>query len=90
MKAVLVIDMPMECWECDLTHENTSGLAICNLTGNALHPMGCEKARLENCPLRELPEAKSEEFGQTIINAARAEGWNACLRVISGTQDLEG
>lgn len=73
-KAVLIIDMPEECWECDLTHENTSGLTICNLIGEALYPMGSEKIRLEKCPLRELPERRSEEFGQTVISSARAEG----------------
>lgn len=34
------------------------------------------------CPLQELPEYKSEGIRQIIINAAKAEGWNACLNVI--------
>lgn len=39
--------------------------------------------------MRKLLELKSEEFGQTIIASARAEGWNACLNTIMGNLDHE-
>lgn len=39
------------------------------------------------CPLQDLPEPKSEEFGQTVINAAKAEGWNAFLNAITNKKE---
>jgi len=48
------MEMPNECWNCELVHDNTSGLTICNLTGEALYPMGTRDTRPNNCPLVEL------------------------------------
>jgi len=48
------MEMPNECWNCELVHGNTSGLTICNLTGEALYPMGTRDTRPNNCPLVEL------------------------------------
>lgn len=98
MKAVLIMDMPRECWECDLTCENTSGLTLCKLTGEGLYPMRSKEVRLENCPLRELPEKKREitidemcregysreEISLEVLRSMVAEGWNACLDNILG------
>lgn len=35
--------MPCDCWSCELTHDNFSGLTICSLTGIPLYPMGSKK-----------------------------------------------
>lgn len=54
MIAIKDMDMPSECWQCELTHDNTSGLTICSLTGDALYPMGARDTRMDNCPLVEV------------------------------------
>lgn len=84
-KAVLIMDMPKSCQSCKLSRKTP-----CNDWDRVCCPAGVYMDfkptmivdRQDWCPLRELPEKKSEEFGQTVINAARAEGWNACLDAI--------
>lgn len=86
MKAIMIVDMPENCAKCDYLAENYDGDNICALKSEDEHYKIIENVdrKPDWCPLRELPEAKSEEFGQTIVNSARAEGWNACLREITG------
>ncbi len=48
------IELPTECWSCELTYDNTSGMNICCLTGEALYPMGSSDTRPDSCPLMEL------------------------------------
>lgn len=81
MKAIVIIEKPENCLYCVMLN----GYDECILQ-DEYHNFDVDSVSdlLNNCPLRELPEAKSEEFGQTIINSARAEGWNACLREITG------
>lgn len=92
MKAVLIINMPEYCIDCPAHFYNdcSDDMFVCGATRKRMDTEDIQTYKPDWCPLRELPEAKSEEFGQTIINSARAEGWNACLRVITGTQDVEG
>lgn len=59
MVAIKNMDMPSDCWKCDLTYDNTSGLTICALTGKALYPMGKSDTRAEDCPLIDLENQKS-------------------------------
>ena len=54
MVGIKNMEMPCECWNCELTHDNTSGLTICNLTGKALYPMGEMDTRPDDCPLVEI------------------------------------
>lgn len=79
-KSILVIDTPDNCCYCPCAGTSM----VCQATNREV-----SGGRPEWCPLQELPERKSEEFGQTIINAARAEGWNACLDAIEGGAEYE-
>lgn len=54
MVGIKNMEMPCECWSCELTHNNTSGLTICNLTGEVLYPMEAINTRLAECPLVEF------------------------------------
>lgn len=60
------MSMPCNCWNCELTHDNYSGLTICSLTGNLLYPMGSKNERDEDCPLIEIEENEQESslFGE--------------------------
>lgn len=84
-KVVLVMDIPYCCETCRFIEYEPK--CRCGILSYKCAKIKDRFSKLNNCPLRELPERKSEEFGQTIINAARAEGWNACLDTIVGGAD---
>lgn len=86
LKAVLIMNMPENCANCNFSEwrkdEDWGDGDYCAINGGQC--LNCKRPK--TCPLRMLPEPKSEEFGQTIISSARAEGWNNCLHTI--TEDL--
>ena len=87
MKVIAIIEKPENCFYCDMLNGSDECILqdkYQNFDADSLSDL------LNNCPLRELPEAKSEECGQTIVNSARAEGWNACLREITGNFKKNG
>ncbi len=68
-KAVLVMDMPKDCYECKLQDWLTCRIAKkCNTS----------HSRPDWCPLRELPEKKSTEYNPA-RNPYITEGYNACI-----------
>ncbi len=77
-KAVLVMDMPENCFKCKLQN-----WANCKIT-NKCHVGGC---RPDWCPLRELPEKKERRIGEHGERMFRA-GFNACLNEIMRRQIL--
>ena len=74
-KAVLVMDMPENCFKCNL-----QDWANCRITKKCHVGEG----RPDWCPLRELPEHKrtigtESEYNKILMNA----GWNACLDALA-------
>ena len=64
-KAVLVMDMPKDCYECKLQDWLTCRIAKkCNTS----------HSRPDWCPLRELPKKKS-----VYTNGHYSDGYNACI-----------
>lgn len=89
MKAVLVIDMPKDCWDCHLVDE----WGNCNAIKMTSEKYGVsikqyDKERASWCPLRPLPQER--EFGKQNIMPIKVDGssftlgWNACLDEIVG------
>ncbi len=74
-KAVLVMDMPENCFKCKLQN-----WANCKIT-NKCHVGEC---RPDWCPLRELPEKIPDpEHGyENVEKSIIRIGWNACLDMI--------
>lgn len=70
-KAVLVMDMPENCFKCKLQN-----WANCKIT-NKCHVGEC---RPDWCPLRELPEKANHPA--YCDNGRFDKGWNACLDMI--------
>ena len=91
MKAVLVIDMPRNCWGCPCNEVDSDGMSWCNaLAKNTIHS---NVERQPWCPLRPLPQKKNtsklQGFGNSqIVWTDRIihqnEGWNDCLDEIVG------
>lgn len=74
-KAILVMDMPKNCYECKLQE-----WLNCKIV------KGCHigKTRPDWCPLRQVPEKREADPAiDNDIDWGLAEGWNACIDAIS-------
>lgn len=82
VKAVLVIDLPKDCWDCHLVDEWGYCDAI-KITSNKfdmnVKPYNNEKPSW--CPLKPLPRKKYEHPYPHEDNEY-AYGWNSCLKEI--------
>lgn len=81
MKAVLIMDMPVNCRGCEF---NAS--VSCRITHKSCAYYYTEKGKPEWCPLQELPERKEHLYVTSTAEACLQErqaginiGWNACL-----------
>lgn len=76
-KAILVMDMPECCADCQLADDDPSGL-YCMFADDYYDGSDSSEDRASFCPLRKLPEKK--ELYLSINNQkGYCEGWNACL-----------
>ena len=78
-KAVLVMDMPECCADCQIADDDPSGL-YCVFADDYYDGSDSSEDRASFCPLRELPEyrrtiGKESEQNRILTNT----GWNACL-----------
>lgn len=82
-KAMLIMDMPESCAECQLSrcliHK---GVGICGVNSERFDDI---KKVQEWCPLREVPKKMAEETRWFDIEYAK--GWNACIDEILGGKD---
>ena len=85
-KAVLVVEMPQKCRECDLyvcyrQYAGDSGDCFCGKTKDDVNP----ESKPNWCPLRELPEKRSTEYNPA-RNPYITEGYNACIDELLKTE----
>ena len=87
-KAVLVMDMPECCADCQLADDDPSGL-YCVFADDYYDGSDSSEDRASFCPLRELPEKIPElKSGyEEISKSIHRDGWNACLDEILGGKD---
>ena len=91
MKAILVIDMPKECWDCPMHIEG--------LDDENEEIMVCNAEKIEShygekpswCPLKPMPEKKwvAEGFDRIMENNKEhlmSLGWNDCIDEILGEE----
>ena len=86
MKAILVIDMPKDCWDCHLVDE----WGNCNAIKMTSERYGVsvkqyDKERASWCPLRPLPHKLQADW----YTDGYKEGFNACLEEITGEKQNE-
>lgn len=79
-KAVLIIDMPNSCLECEMGFSGTYGGIYCEVLkkfccGNLIY------SKEKDCPLKELPEKR--KYNEEFFNGD-VKGWNDCLKTILG------
>jgi hypothetical protein len=79
-KAVLIMDMPNCCADCQLADDDPSGL-YCVPADKYYDGEESTEDRASWCPLRELPEKKERRIGEHGERMFRA-GFNACLNEI--------
>lgn len=79
MKAILVIDMPKDCWDCHLVDEWENCNAI-KMTSEryGVSVKQYDKERASWCPLRPLPHKLQADW----YTDGYKEGFNACLEEI--------
>ena len=88
-KAILVIDMPKCCDECNLHYERDCA-DYCSI-GNEYIDINVSKRKPDWCPLKEVPEKKEREIVQETYNGGYSHGivygWNACIdKILKGSE----
>lgn len=96
-KAILVIDMPDNCWNCSLIVEKENGCKVCPITNCTLMS---RDGKFSWCPLKPAPEkvdvpdyddtikAESDnafEVGMYMYNRGHYRGYNLCIDKILNT-----
>jgi hypothetical protein len=79
-KAILVLDMPSCCDECDI-----NGI-FCGDVGNN------DMCRAGGCPLKEVPKQREEKMASDVglRDCGFIDGWNACIDKIMGGSGANG
>lgn len=94
-KAVLVMDMPDICMDCEFCMEIHEGLeACCILVADNNDSSFCREiddycqCKPDWCPLKPMPDKISEEeldkMGTKGYDYGYFDGWNACIDAITG------
>lgn len=81
-KAVLIMDMPETCENCDCKYPSCKDDALydCAITGKTIQICGGRYGEKPYwCPLRELPEKEHNDNGYDEYSDGYDAGWNACL-----------
>ena len=84
MKAILLIDMPTECIECQFCRvlaDDKITETRCILT--AKRNEDGVNTRAEWCPLKPLPETKDVGYPIDDYAVGFGDGWDACLKEIT-------
>ena len=79
MKAILIMDMPSSCMECQFCYNED--FPMCEAGGRRIKDDDIEK-RQEWCPLREVPQYEYEWYDDEKSDYER--GYNACIDEILG------
>ena len=79
-KAVLVMDMPSSCSEC-----NFQQYGVCHAVRKSIVGTPTDlKRKPDWCPLRELPKKKEDNSANTESFACFKLGYNACIDELLG------
>ena len=83
MKALVVLDMPIQCVSCPLWAITTVGYKVVDICKIDHHIVELYKTgRDEDCPLRPLPQKVEMDLNEYYKGVA--DGWNDCIDTITG------
>lgn len=87
MKAVIVVDMPNKCAECELHDKDMLGI-YCTVCSEKDY-IKLYKGIPSWCPLKPIPQKKEVVFSKVLDyqDGNYAEGYNACLDEILGADN---
>ena len=93
MKAILIIDMPYSCDDCDMFYvDKYYHCYRCKAKYD--QSLGDESVRQKWCPLKPLPEKKHNNGGYRVIDGTEwfydsehDDGWNECIDEILGENE---
>ena len=91
-KVMLIMDMPSSCSECKLksrVHGIFNVTHCCNLAEGIISLDKGFEERLDNCPLRELPQKKDPNKELTWEHKKWRDGYNACINEILKGEEHE-
>ena len=89
-KAVLLMDVPEKCLDCNLCVLDMDGSISCYYNKREIcSNVGENNSRPEWCPLKSLPEEDHEDHYPNELEYGYADGWNDCLREIMGGSNNE-
>ena len=82
-KAILVMDMPKSCDECNLHYERDCE-DYCDI-GNEYIDINVLKSKPDWCPLKEVPQKPDQP---PINESSYVAGWNACIdEILKGSEE---
>lgn len=85
-KAILIMDMPESCKECDSCI--IGSVVFCGINGEKIKQKTMnENKKLEKCPLQDLPERKKENKYHNSTEKGYVSGWNACIDVLEVNEE---
>lgn len=90
-KAILVMDMPKNCYECNLRFTNLSCEDICS-KDNKYIEVNIFERKPKWCPLREVPKKKQIEHVEEDYDGGYShgftQGYNACIdEILKGAEE---
>ena len=87
-KAILVLDMPEKCEDCQLAEKQSGEYWYCNALHNYTSFIDFNEKKPSNCPLRPMPEKKQLNGDvhnmQSLVEEISSASWNACIDAITG------
>ena len=84
-KAVLLMNVPEKCLDCNLCVLDMDGSISCYYNKREIcSNVGENNSRPNWCPLKSLPEEDHEDHYPNELEYGYADGWNDCLREITG------
>ena len=89
-KAILLMNVPEKCLDCNLCVLDMDGSISCYYNKREIcSNVGENNSRPEWCPLKSLPEEDHEDHYPNELEYGYADGWNDCLREIMGGSNNE-
>ena len=81
MKAILVIDKPVNCWQCPCYSDYD-----CNVLNECIFDDYGNPRNIQ-CPLKPMPSKRKNPITKTFgtpFNKGQVQGWNDCIDKITG------